>query len=175
MKTGKKTLPAIILMNLFWVLPVLEAKSGFPVRPDKNNVVANGLAGTWLADGKLAKSMGTRVYVSRAVFRFNPEVARRIPAKYARFLKKTRIYMAGEMELTLSRRKMRVVKHPFILIAHGGNPYVVYFRPRRGRPMGDAESFYVMLAKGKTAARDILFMGGDFPGESFFPLRRGEF
>ena len=61
------------------------------------------------------------------------------PEEYKKFLADKLIFMSGVM-IRGERR------HPFILVAHKGNPYVVYFRARDGNPMGDAESFNLILA-----------------------------
>ena len=64
----------------------------------------------------------------------------------------------------------------FILITHRGNATVVYFRERDGDPMGDGESFIVMLAPAKDRAKDLLLTGGDFNNQPFsaFERARGE-
>ena len=57
--------------------------------------------------------------------------------------------------------------HPFLLIAVHGNPHVLYFRERDGDPMGDGESFNLVLAPAREPASDLLFIGGDFNNQPF--------
>jgi hypothetical protein len=64
--------------------------------------------------------------------------------------------------------------HAFILIEMKGNPHVVYFRERDGDPLGDAESFNVMLAVAKDKPSDLLFIGGDFNNQPFTAYERSE-
>jgi hypothetical protein len=66
----------------------------------------------------------------------------------------------------------REKKHPFFLTALNGNPHVVYFRERGGDPLGDAESFNVMLAVAEDRKDDLLFFGGDFNNQPFTALGR---
>jgi len=104
-------------------------------------------------------------------FSIDADVAGKIPAKYDKFLKGKTIYLAGTMKV--QRRRGGAAKgHPFVLITHKGNPHVVYFRPRGGDPMGDAESFNVALAVAKDKAKDLLLIGGDFNNQPFSAYER---
>ncbi len=98
-------------------------------------------------------------------FRSDPEVAKSVPAKYDEFLAEKHVFMAGYLQ----RKNER---HPFILIEHRGNPFVVYFGERDGNPMGNAESFNVMLAPGENKEDDLLFIGGDFNNQAFDAYER---
>jgi hypothetical protein len=64
--------------------------------------------------------------------------------------------------------------YPFILIEHKGNPHIVIFREWDGDPVGDAESFNVMLAVAENTSNDLLFIGGDFNNQPFYALERAE-
>jgi hypothetical protein len=45
-------------------------------------------------------------------------------------------------------------------------------RPVGGDPLGDAESFNVMLAVARDGTNDLLFIGGDFNNQPFAAYRR---
>lgn len=99
------------------------------------------------------------------IFKSDAEVAKLIPAKYDEFLKDKRVYLAGRMTL-------RQQDYPFIFIEHKGNPHLVYFRQRGDDPLGDAESFNVMLVVAKDTSKDLLFIGGDFNNQPFSAYQR---
>ena len=67
---------------------------------------------------------------------------------------------------------LRDKEHVFVLIEHRGNPHLVWFREAGGDPLGDAESFNVMLAPAKDTANDLLFIGGDFNNQPFSAYKR---
>ena len=134
------------------------------VQPDKENVVASRLDGPWEPDAELTLRLGGRA-VGKLSFTNNAVVATKIPAKYETFFKGRQVYMAGTMS---GRGK----EYPFVLIEHKGNPHIVFFRERDGDPLGDAESFNVMLAVGKDKQDDLLFVGGDFNNQPFSAYRR---
>lgn len=165
-------------MRIVWfaVLGLLVATAAhagaLEVKPDKENVVASRLCGKWLIEPKLSQRLTARVVDRESPsgnieFTSDPAVAGKLPEKYLEFLKDKRIYMAGTMKL---ERK----DHPFILIEHSGNPHVVWFRERDGDPMGDEESFNVMLAVAKNRTDDLLFTGGDFNNQPFSAFERAE-
>jgi len=142
------------------------------VRPDKENVVASRLCGKWVPEAKLSARLtgggAAGESPSGAIeFASDPAVPAKLPSKYLPHLKVTRIYLAGTM-------KLRGQDHPFILIEHCGNPHVVWFRERDGDPMGDSESFNVMLAVAKNPIDDLLFVGGDFNNQPFSAYERKE-
>jgi hypothetical protein len=145
------------------------------VEPDKENVVAGRLEGDWQLDAALsnrlsknAKAPAGGAAISAISFTNDPAVAAKLPAKFEKSLAKKRVYMAGMM--TLKGKKPR--QHPFILVEHRGNPHVVWFRERDGDPLGDAESFNVMLAAAEDQQDDLLFIGGDFNNQSFRAFTR---
>jgi len=159
------------------VAAILAFGAGAPaaelrVQPNKENVVASRLEGTWRPHGALTQRLTGRP-VARdgetpaGIVRFQSKrgVAATIPAKYQRFLAGKTIFMAGRMTW---RGKL----HPFIVTTVHGNPHVVYFRERDGDPMGDAESFNLVLAVAKDRDRDLLFLGGDFNNQPFRALER---
>ena len=152
--------------------PVGAAGGEIKVEPDKENVVASRLEGRWQIDTALTKRLTGKERTAPAEggeggpvisVKSDPAVAAKIPAKYEKFLANKRVYMAGMV--SLGGKKDR--EHPFILIEHRGNPHVVFFRERDGDPLGDTESFNVMLAVAKEKENDLLFIGGDFNNQPF--------
>jgi len=146
------------------------AEAEFEVTPDKENVVASRLPGIWTADAASTERLTGRRPSGRSgrgtvEFSVDAKVAKAVPEKYAQFLKGRKIYIAGRM-------KRGRGEHPFILIEHRGNPHVVWFRERGGDPMGDAESFNVMLVRAGKEENDLLFIGGDFNNQAFSAYRR---
>lgn len=162
-----KVIAAVLGVGLLLSAAVV-AWAALRVEPDKENVVASRLGGKWklnveltarLLDAKRAKSMGDAFYE----FRPDPTVAAKIPEKYNDFLKDKSLYMAG----TFKSRHSDGQQRPFILVSHKGNPHLVYFRPRGDDPMGDAESFNLVIVPAKDKANDLLFIGGDFNNQPF--------
>ncbi|MBW3542659.1 MAG: hypothetical protein KY476_20540 [Planctomycetes bacterium] len=149
------------------------AKADNNVEPDKENVVASRLEGDWRIDAALTKRLteGERAGAWSVVsFTSDPGVVAKIAAKYERALTNKRVYLAGT--LTLKGGKPR--EHPFLLVENSGNPHVVYFRERDGDPLGDTESFNVMLASAKERENDLLFIGGDFNNQPFSAYARAK-
>ena len=97
--------------------------------------------------------------------KIDDSIAGKIPAIYAEFFMDKTIYMAGTMNY-------RGKDYPFILIQHKGNPHIAWFRERDGNPMGDAESFNVMLTVATDPKNDLLFIGGDFNNQPFTAYER---
>ena len=146
------------------------ARAGVKVTPNKENIVASRIEGKWAAAAALTERLtGNRPDrespQGEVEFTVDPSVAEKLPAKYDLFLEKKTIYLAGTM-------KIKGSEHPFILIGLNGNPHVVWFRQRNGDPMGDAESFNVMLAAARDRSKDLLFIGGDFANSPFRALQR---
>jgi len=142
------------------------------VKPDKENVVASSIEGSWQMNADLTQKLeGTdrppRSESPRGSISFaaDESVAAKVPAKYEEFFADKAIYLAGIM--TWAGKT-----HPFLLIEHKGNPCVVYFVEKDDDPMGDGESFYVMLAKAKERENDLLFIGGDFNNQPFAAYER---
>ncbi len=156
---------SLSLLLLTGLTGLLTAQTPLQVQPDPENVVASRLAGTWRADAALGERLGKKARVDLLVFQVDPQVAARIPAKFHEPLQKMRIFLAGTMTL-------RGKEHPFLLTETHGNPHLIWFRERGGDPMGDAESFNLMLAPGATPEQDLLFVGGDFNNQPFAPYGR---
>jgi len=146
---------------------------GFVVKADKDNVVARYLVGSWKLDAALSKALTgrEREKVSKVSFTSDAAVAAKIPAKFDKYLASKRIYLAGNMVLTL---KGKEVTFPYILITHGGSPLVVFFEDRAGKPLDDAETLYVSVAGAKDPTKAMLFVGGDHADEPFLAFRRAK-
>ena len=150
-------------------------QAGLKVKADKQNVVASRLEGRWTVHAALTKRLtegrpDRESFATLFHFTSDPTVAEKIPAEYDSFLKDERIYLAGKMNVRWG--SARTGEYPFILIQHRGNPYIVYFRQKGDKPMGDAESFNVMLAVARKKAKDLLFIGGDFNNQPFSAFER---
>ena len=139
------------------------------VESDKENVVSSRLEGRWQANKAISNRLSTRLadhdQGKTMEFHSDDKIVAKIPGKYGKFLKRKTIYMAGIMK---SGRN----EYPFILTELKGNPHIVIFRERDGDPLGDAESFNVMLAVAENASNDLLFIGGDFNNQPFYALER---
>lgn len=154
-------------------LPVAPDMSfALKVTKDKENVVASRLAGKWKAHLSLTQRLtgssppaGAESPVGSMSFASDDSIAGKIPAMYEEFFMDKTIYMAGTMNY-------RGKDYPFILIEHKGNPHIAWFRERDGNPMGDAESFNVMLTVAKDTKNDLLFIGGDFNNQPFTAFER---
>lgn len=164
--TGKVI--AAVLAVALSVSTAVIAWAALRVEPDKENVVASRLEGKWklnaeltarLFDAQRAESMSKDSYE----FRPDPTVAATVPEKYSEFFKDKQVYMAG----TFKSSRGGGQEQPFILVSHKGNPHLVYFRPKGEDPMGDAESFNLVIVPAKDRANDLLFVGGDFNNQPF--------
>jgi len=156
----KQVALAAILATTLWGTGRAELK----VEHEKENVVASRIEGKWTVDEDLSIRLGLN-RPGDIGFTVEQKVVEKIPAKYEDFLGEKTIYLAG----TMTRKDESV---PFVLIEHNGNPHIVWFRERDGDPLGDAESFNVMLVVAKDEANDLLFIGGDFNNQPFTAFRR---
>lgn len=164
------TLVALIMGVTF--APTLNAE--IKVEPDKENVVASKLEGDWRLEPALTKHLAKSTEGSEGgeaiSFKSDSSVAAKIPpAKYEKFLANKRVYMAG---IVTFKKGGKPRENVFILIEHKGNPHVVWFRERGGDPLGNAESFNVMLAVAVESENDLLFIGGDFNNQPFSAYQR---
>ena len=144
------------------------ALAAVPIQPDKDNVVGSRLAGTWRLHADLTTRL--RGKASRAaVVTFQVSSASSIMLRpaYEKFLAKKTVFVSGTM--TKGGKD-----YPFILSEYKGNPHVFYFREKDGDPMGDGESFNVMLAVARDTKNDLLFIGGDFNNQPFAAYERVE-
>ena len=148
---------------ILFLLPAV-VQAGLKVEPDKDNVVSSRLEGRWDVHSTISTQLG-RNRGEAIEFSSDSSIAGKIPHKYNQFLEAKTIYMAGIFT-------MRGTEYPFLLIEHKGNPHIVYFRERDGDPLGDAESFNVMLAVAKETQNDLLFIGGDFNNQPFTAYNR---
>jgi broad-specificity NMP kinase len=168
----KRQLPLFITLAAISAICFGMQPSRSEVETSGKNVVANRLEGDWqlhvpLTQRLLARQLPPAIRSSRAHISFEGDdsVTQNIPAKYKDFLKDRTIYKAGIMTVQDN-------DYPFILIEFSGNPHLVYFRERNGDPMGDEESFIVMLAAATHDANDLLFIGGDHSDEPFAAYER---
>jgi hypothetical protein len=154
-------------------IAVKEGKTPkFSVTVDKNNVVSSRIEGDWVVNADLSAVLsgkgvmeGVRGKKLKISFRKDHSIIKDLPLRYYRHLKDKKIYTCGFM--TIGGKT-----YPFYLTHITGNPHILYFRKRKGVPMGDSESFNVMLAVAKDKANDMLFIGGDFNNQPFTAYKR---
>lgn len=128
--------------------------NGLTVRADPANSVAQALVGAWQLDAELTKRLGGAMAVTQFEFRSERGVAAKVPQAIADKLRDLPLYQEGMMQ-------MAGKPHPYLLTVKNGNAMVVWFRERDGGATGDAESFLVAVARGRTPANDVLLLGGD--------------
>ncbi|MCH2193248.1 hypothetical protein [Kordia sp.] len=156
----KKTI-ALVFLFTFMLTGYSQNETPFKCIYDKENVVASAIDGTW----KHEKDDVT------IMFKKDTSILSLIPEKFNKDFAGEVIYHAGFMTIFMKGKELKV---PFILITNHGNPHMVFFRDRQGDPYGDAESFNLFVAKGKTKETDRLFVGGDFNNQEFRELVRIE-
>jgi hypothetical protein len=169
----KRQLPLFITLAAISAICFAMQPPRFKVETSEENVVANRLEGDWQFHVPLTKRLlgnqyrqvigSTPPYIT---FKSDESIVENIPAKYEDDLKNTTVYMAGIMTV-------QGEDYPFILIEFSGNPHIVFFAERNGDPMGDGESFIVMLAAATHDANDLLFIRGGHSDEPFAAYERG--
>lgn len=172
MKSNACLMFAILLAT---AIPIANARAELKITPEKENVVASRLIGSWEMDakltirlrGELSRSGGESLRLRTFIFKSDASIVEKIPERYEKFLSEKRIYLAGIMSGAGT-------EYPFILIEHNGNPHLVYFRERDGDPLGDGESFNLFIARAKETKNDLLFIGGDFNNQPFDAYHRAE-
>jgi len=158
------------LICLLLALVVMTAKAAsqgdveLEVRPDVHNVTANSLVGSWERDVSLCERLGKNGADLGYEFVDDPTVLGKIEPGLRQELKEHRVYLAGWM---IKHTKTSKIKRAYLLTAIAGNSTVLWFRERKGHPMGDAESFYVSVIRANDRRKDLLFIGGGFNNQSF--------
>jgi len=157
---------ATLLCLLPLVAPLtLQAR----VQPSKNHVIAPRLAGVWEADAELRARLGASTAMERLEFQPDERVLATIPAQLLEPLENERIYQAGTLTMVEGGKTS---SYPYLLVTHEGNPIVVLARARDGGALDDLESGLLNVVPGKSAAQDLLFLGGDFANEPFKAFHR---
>ncbi len=144
----------------------------FSVTVNKENIVSSRIEGEWVIEENLTTVLGGKEFVEKIhrtnmkrTFRIDHSIIKDLPEEYYPYLKDKKIYTCGFLT-------MRGKTHPFYLTEWNGNPHIFYFYERDGDPMGNGESFNVMLAVAKENANDLLFVGGDFNNQPFIAYKR---
>ncbi|MCE9615368.1 MAG: hypothetical protein K8T26_13940 [Lentisphaerae bacterium] len=146
----------------------LAAFAGLEVKTETENLVGSRLIGTWKTHVSLSERLqGHASREETVVFVEDKAVAGRVPDVYAKILKQKPVYLAGMMTRNGNA-------HPFLLTEWNGNPYLFYFSEKNGDPMGDSESFNLVIAVAKDKGMDLLFIGGDFNNQPFSAFERVE-
>ncbi len=147
---------------------VVEA-GDLQVEPDKGNVVASRLEGSWQVHESLTQRLtgNPKARPSKLSFTSDPSIAESVPAEYATAFneKHMKVYLAGEAEIDGT-------KCPFVLTQVSGNPHVLVWFERDGNPFGNGESFNLMIAVASDTQDDLLFVGGDFNNQPFSAFER---
>ena len=155
-------------LTVFLLIVPMVVMAGLEVKKEKQNVVAGRLTGKWQTQIDLTAQLnGTPVYESTYTFTEDSSIADKVPEAIAAFLTGKQIYLAGIMT-HLDKN------YPFILTEFFGNPYLIYFRSKGNDPMGDTESFNLILAPAADPRNDLLFIGGDFNNQPFRAFMRVE-
>lgn len=163
MKVKSKLIKSVALIITVFIFALYSFSLN--LKRDKHNLIDYRIFGKWRFSDKVNTILRSSNNIGKIEFTNEPGIINKIPAKFNKHLKNKRIYAAGIM---IFKNK----NYPFILINYSGNMNVVFFRPRNGHPLGDAESFIVTLVRGNKKANDILFIGGDFVGEALSPFTR---
>ncbi|HHJ20702.1 MAG TPA: hypothetical protein ENJ84_12910 [Gammaproteobacteria bacterium] len=152
------------LLASIWLIFQTVTAGELKVEPDKENVVASRLEGSWQIHGSLTRRLtgSAKSRVAKLLFITEPSVAENAPDEVAKLIKKykMRIYMAGYMSVDGK-------DYPFVLTHIRGNPHIVYWPTKL-----NVESFNVMLAVAKNKQQDLLFIGNDFNNRPFFAFER---
>lgn len=110
------------------------------VQPDRGNVLANSLVGSWVIDMELNQRLGNRGKQPSLQFAADASVLAGVPAPIAKQLRTSRIYLAGTMT-------MADKKHAFLVTENSGNPIIVWFRERGGDSNGESFAAYERAGK----------------------------
>ncbi len=139
------------------------------VQPSTNHVIAPRLAGVWEADVELRERLGASAWLERLEFVPDERVLATIPASLLEPLANERIYQAGTVTMV---ERGKTSSYAYLLVTYEGNPMVILPRSREGGALDDLESGLLNVVPGKSAAQDLLFLGGDFANKPFRAFHR---
>jgi hypothetical protein len=160
----RNDLIAFVAVALFMCSFAMSAHGDNGVIHDKENVVASRLSGKWTIEHQLTRKLTGKEPAQLEIEFINDEpILAVIP--FPELIRNTEIYLAGVMN-------MGGTSYPFVLITYHGNPHIVFFRGSEEHPMGDVESFIVMMAIAEDEQDDLLFIGGDFNNQPFSAFTR---
>lgn len=162
--------------TMLCVILILTAKSHNLESPltltkTDENITAKKMLGKWIFDKKLNLRLlrKEKLNIETITFSEDDTILEMIPVKYQDFIKPYTVYQAGNMTFKADKKE---ITFPFILIGYYGQPYIVFFEFGKDGKIDDSESFYVNLVAGIEKENDLLFIGGDFPGEPFMAFKR---
>ena len=159
----------LLALTSFMLAANAVAAAELSVEPDKENVVASRLEGTWIQHVELSIRLKGKTLprYKKISFKSDSSVTGKIPEKHVKFFteRKLKIYLAGYVNI-------RGKDYPFVLTNVHGNPHVICWLERDGDPFGNLESFNLMLASAKDKKNDLLFTGGDFNNTAFLAFER---
>lgn len=163
---------SIIVMLL---ASVAAFAADLPVCKNKQNLVASGLVGTWVLDTVLTERLHGGVGpLPSAEIAITEDLS--ITNLFGPLGSMDKCaFLAGQMDAKVVKDgKENQLKSPFALTENAGNPTIWY--DERGYsgsgPIKDLHRNFLMLAKGKTADKDILFWGGDYNNQALTALTR---
>jgi hypothetical protein len=135
--------------------------------PPTENLVAQRLEGRWVLDADItARLDAQRGFMPPRALDFVKDdvVMRKLVAAYPRF--------GGMPIFTGGTAVMGAEKHWFVLTGDYGNTELMLFTPDREEPMGDPHDLQVNMALSRDPAKDLMFIGADFPRASAAAYRR---
>jgi hypothetical protein len=135
--------------------------------PPTENLVAQRIVGRWILDADItARLDAQRGFLPPRAFEFKKDdvVVRKLLAEYPRF--------AGMPIFTGGTAFMGAERHWFVLTGDYGNTTLMLFTPDRDEPMGNPHYLQVNMALTRDPAKDMMFIGADFPRDSAAAYKR---
>lgn len=130
----------------------------------RRNVIASQLIGSWETDVELNKRLGSEFTLAKdGPLIFEEEDGEEFIDSLSNELKE---FLADKVVYLTGRAKFADKSFPFLLGEYAGCPMLFIQTPN------DLEGVYLMFARGKEAEGDLLFLGGDQPGETFSAYKR---
>ena len=135
----------------------------------RDNVLANGLVGTWVLDKDLSTRLlkPEKLTVTDRELRFT-EDSSVVSHQDFSFIEKEIgcVGLSGNLVVRYTENGKEIeIKSPFVVaVTKEGTP-AIWFYERPGKD-NDVNAALSMLAKGQTDASDILFIGGDYNNQA---------
>lgn len=160
---------APLALGLLLAVPTVELS----LEPEENNLAQGRLNGTWEFAPVVSEKLGATSHEGTTLeFREDATVLASLPGMWDRPLADFVLYEAGHYTYR-DEGEVRF-SGPYVLTNAAGNPHLITFRAANGEPLTDAESNNLLVAPGKEASQDLLFLGGDFDNEPLRAFRRAE-
>ncbi len=154
---------------IFSVCTVFAQDSTLVISAEQEkNIVALAMEGEWLYELKDGENSEKQILS----FQKDSTALSLVPKKFYKVLFDKPIYSAGYLSLSSEKRNITIKSVPYLLTTIYGNPHVVIFMERDGKPYDDAEGFNIFIPTTGEKEKDILYMGGDNAHEPFQPFQR---